>query len=85
MWSSECNQRAEAASTLEAFEKWDAHLHEAIAAAAHNAFIADTFRRMSEVRSQSEWGILKRAQRHPRAAASVPAGAPRPGCRAKAA
>ena len=61
----ECNQRAEAASTLEAFEKWDAHLHEAIAAAAHNAFIADTFRRLNEVRAQSEWGILKRRSATP--------------------
>lgn len=55
-----CNQHAEAAATLEAFEKWDAALHEAIAAAAHNAFIADVFRRMSDVRAQGEWGILKR-------------------------
>ena len=61
----ECNLHAEAASTLEAFEKWDAALHEAIAAAAHNAFIADIFRRMSEVRSQGEWGILKRRSATP--------------------
>ena len=61
----DCNQHAEAATTLEAFEKWDAALHEAIAAAAHNAFIADIFRRMSEVRSQGEWGILKRRSATP--------------------
>ena len=61
----ECNHHAEAATTLEAFEKWDAALHEAIAAAAHNAFIADIFRRLSEVRSQGEWGILKRRSATP--------------------
>ena len=61
----ECNLHAEAATTLEAFEQWDAALHEAIAAAAHNAFIADMFRRMSEVRSQGEWGILKRRSATP--------------------
>ena len=61
----ECNPHGEAATTLEAFEKWDAALHEAIAAAAHNAFIADIFRRMSDVRSQNEWGILKRRSATP--------------------
>ena len=61
----ECNLHAEAATTLEAFEQWDAALHEAIAAAAHNAFIADMFRRMSEVRSQGEWGMLKRRSATP--------------------
>ncbi len=61
----ECNQHAEAATTLETFEKWDAALHEAIAAAAHNAFIADIFRRLSEARSQGEWGILKRRSATP--------------------
>ena len=61
----ECNLHAEAANTLEAFEQWDAALHEAMAAAAHNAFIADMFRRMSEVRAQGEWGILKRRSATP--------------------
>ena len=61
----ECNHQAEAATTLEAFEKWDAALHEAIAAAAHNAYIADIFRPMSDVRSQNEWGILKRRSATP--------------------
>jgi DNA-binding FadR family transcriptional regulator len=56
----ECCQFAEEATTLEAFEKWDAALHEAIAAAAHNGFILAVFRLMNEVRSQGEWGMLKR-------------------------
>jgi DNA-binding FadR family transcriptional regulator len=56
----ECNHHAEAATTLEEFEKWDAALHEAIAGAAHNGFITGVLRLMNEVRSQGEWGVLKR-------------------------
>jgi DNA-binding FadR family transcriptional regulator len=61
----DCNHRAEAATTLEEFERWDAALHEAIANAAHNSFIAGVFRLMNEVRSQSEWGMLKRRSATP--------------------
>ena len=61
----ECNQRAEAATTLEEFEKWDAALHEAIAEAAHNGFITGVFRLMNDVRSNSEWGVLKRRSATP--------------------
>jgi len=56
----ECNARAEAAPSLEEFEMWDAALHEAIAEAAHNGFISSVFKLMSEVRQQSQWGVLKR-------------------------
>jgi DNA-binding FadR family transcriptional regulator len=61
----ECNAHAEAARTLEDFEHWDAALHEAIAAAAHNSFIASVFRLMNEVRAQGEWGVLKRRSATP--------------------
>ncbi len=61
----ECNDHAEAATTLEDFERWDAALHEAIAAAAHNGFIGGVFRLMNEVRSQGEWGVLKRRSATP--------------------
>ena len=61
----ECNHHAEAATTLEEFEKWDAALHEAIAQAAHNGFLTGVFRLMNEVRSQSEWGVLKRRSATP--------------------
>ena len=61
----ECNHRAEAAVTLEDFERWDAALHEALAAAAHNSFMAGVFRLMSEVRSNGEWGMLKRRSATP--------------------
>jgi DNA-binding FadR family transcriptional regulator len=56
----ECNGRAEAASTLEEFELWDARLHEAIADAAHNAFVGSMQRLMNQVRSQETWAALKR-------------------------
>ena len=61
----ECNQHAEAATTLEAFERWDAALHEAIAEATHNRFIAGVFRLMNEARTQGEWGVLKRRSATP--------------------
>jgi DNA-binding FadR family transcriptional regulator len=61
----ECNHHAEAAATLEDFEKWDAALHEAIAEAAHNGFISGVFRLMNEARSQAEWGVLKRRSATP--------------------
>jgi DNA-binding FadR family transcriptional regulator len=61
----ECNHHAEAATTLEAFEKWDAALHDAIAQAAHNGFITGVFRLMNDVRSQGEWGVMKRRSATP--------------------
>jgi DNA-binding FadR family transcriptional regulator len=61
----ECNSRAEAATTLEDFEHWDAALHEAIAAAAHNGFIASVFALMGQARSLNEWGALKRRSATP--------------------
>lgn len=56
----ECCRRAEAAASVEAFEHWDGMLHEAIAGAAHNAFVSSVFRLMNQVRSQGEWGMLKK-------------------------
>ncbi len=61
----ECNARAEAATSLEEFEKWDAALHEAIAEAAHNGFIIRVFRLINEVRATAEWGVLKRRSATP--------------------
>ncbi|MEO8278543.1 MAG: FCD domain-containing protein [Ideonella sp.] len=56
----DCNRHAEAAATLEDFERWDAALHEAIATASHNGFIVGVFRLMNEARAQGAWGMLKR-------------------------
>lgn len=56
----ECCERAEAAQTLEEFERWDALLHETIAEATRNGFVAGVFRQMNQARAQTEWGALKR-------------------------
>ena len=61
----DCCDQGEAAKTLEQFEHWDAMLHEAIADAAHNSFIAKVFRLMNQVRAQGEWGALKRRSATP--------------------
>lgn len=55
-----CCEKAEAAETLEEFEKWDGALHEAIANAAHNQFIAVTFALIQQVRENDDWGQLKK-------------------------
>lgn len=60
-----CCQRAEAATTLEEFEYWDGMLHEVIAEAAHNGFMLNVFRLMSQVRARAEWGQLKRRSLNP--------------------
>lgn len=56
----QCCAEAEGAATLEAFEHWDAELHQAIADAAHNNFVADVFALMKAVRAQGDWGQLKK-------------------------
>lgn len=56
----QCCAEAERAGTLEAFEHWDAELHQAIADAAHNSFVTDVFALMSAVRAQGDWGQLKK-------------------------
>lgn len=52
--------RAEAADSFEAFEIWDAKLHELMAMATHNLFIEKVFALMTAARSQATWGALKR-------------------------
>ncbi len=54
-----CLDRAERASTLDEFELWDAALHEAIAAATHNSFVARVLGMVTAARQQAEWGKLK--------------------------
>lgn len=56
----QCCDRAEQAGTLDEFEHWDGLLHEVIAEAAHNSFVAQVFRQMNQARAQGEWGQLKR-------------------------
>lgn len=56
----QCCEQAEQAASLDAFEHWDGLLHEVIADAAHNSFVAQVFRLMNQARAQGEWGLLKR-------------------------
>ena len=53
-------QEAESAASFEAFEVWDARLHELMATATHNLFIEKVFALMTAARSQATWGALKR-------------------------
>jgi DNA-binding FadR family transcriptional regulator len=53
-------REAEAADGFEAFEVWDARLHELMAMATHNLFIEKVFALMTAARSQATWGALKR-------------------------
>lgn len=61
----DCCDKAEAAQSLEDFERWDAALHEAIADAAHNHVIRGVFALMNRARDQAEWGMLKRRSATP--------------------
>lgn len=54
-----CLDRGEAAITLSEFELWDAALHQALAAAAHNALIAAIFELFHAARQQTEFGKLR--------------------------
>ena len=54
-----CLDRAEAAVTLGEFELWDAALHQALAAAAHNALITGIFELFHAARQQTAFGKLR--------------------------
>ncbi len=54
-----CLDKAEKAATLDAFERWDAALHQALAQATHNQFVMRVLDMVTAVREQSEWGKLK--------------------------
>jgi len=54
-----CLERAEKAATLDAFERWDAALHQALAQATHTQFVMRVLDMVTAVREQSEWGKLK--------------------------
>lgn len=54
-----CNRSAEAAISLEEFEKWDAALHQAIAGATHNRLVIEIFKVITGARERAEWGELK--------------------------
>jgi len=51
----------DAAATFEEYEHWDAAFHELVVAAAHNKLCEKLYRYISDARSHSVWGRLKRA------------------------
>ena len=54
-----CLDKAESAESLDEFERWDAALHQALAAATHNRFVVCVLDMVAEIRDQAEWGKLK--------------------------
>ncbi|MCS0502482.1 FadR/GntR family transcriptional regulator [Ancylobacter mangrovi] len=56
----ECNRQGEAADDFEAFEHWDAALHQAIADATHNPLMVAIYATITSAREFAEWGELKR-------------------------
>jgi len=55
-----CIDKGLTATTIDAFEHWDAAFHEAIAVATRNPVIIEAYKLVTEARSASEWGALKR-------------------------
>jgi DNA-binding FadR family transcriptional regulator len=55
----ECLKQGEASTSLAEFERWDAALHDAIAAATHNHVAISMSRSLAKVRQQARWGMLK--------------------------
>ena len=55
----ECLRGLDAADGVASFERWDGALHDAIAAATHNAAVISLSRSLSRARLQAEWGMLK--------------------------
>lgn len=55
-----CNRNAEAADDFEAFERWDAALHQTMAEATHNRLLIEIYRAVTDARDRTEWGDLKR-------------------------
>lgn len=65
-----CLAEAEAATTIEEFETWDAALHRAFAEATHNSFFLQVLELTNRLRDQGEWGRLKRQTLTPERRAS---------------
>jgi len=59
----DCTRRSAETDTFEAFEHWDAALHQAIAEATHNRLIIELYGTITRARDQADWGELKRKSR----------------------
>jgi DNA-binding FadR family transcriptional regulator len=56
----ECICEGDAADDFEAFEHWDAALHQAIAKSTHNRLVIELYAMITRARDLTEWGDLKR-------------------------
>lgn len=56
----ECIREGDAAESFEAFEHWDAALHDAIARSTHNRLVIEIYTMITRARDFVEWGELKR-------------------------
>lgn len=56
----ECVREGDAAESFEAFEHWDAALHDAIARSTHNRLVIEIYTMITRARDFVEWGELKR-------------------------
>jgi DNA-binding FadR family transcriptional regulator len=56
----ECIRHGDAADDFEAFEHWDAALHQAIAKSTHNRLVIELYAMITRARDLTEWGELKR-------------------------
>jgi DNA-binding FadR family transcriptional regulator len=56
----ECIRHGDAADDFEAFEHWDAALHQAIATSTHNRLVIELYAMITRARDLTEWGELKR-------------------------
>jgi DNA-binding FadR family transcriptional regulator len=61
----ECLDAGGASADFEGFEAWDAKLHRAVAAAAHNGLLMNVFDVMNSARALPVWGSLKRRTSSP--------------------
>jgi len=56
----ECIRHGDGADDFEAFEHWDAALHQAIAKSTHNRLVIELYAMITRARDLTEWGELKR-------------------------
>lgn len=56
----ECIRQGDAADGFEAFEHWDAALHQAIAKSTHNRLVIELYAMITRARDLTAWGELKR-------------------------
>ncbi len=56
----DCIRQGDAADDFEAFEHWDAALHQAIARSTHNRLVIELYAMITRARDLTAWGELKR-------------------------